>query len=125
MIQDNVIREPSPFDLNLNKDYDLLNSIDERFLGHNRANVSNYLNEGNLFNCLDSDLNISALSSNIQSLPSKYESFVNFLAIAESKNCIFDILALQEIWQLRDIFISVPSGKDLKVAVLPFLLNLN
>ena len=101
-MQDSFIRESIPnTNLNFNKDYDF-SYFNDRFLDHNSAISSKYVNEDCLFNSLNSDINVTALSSNIQSLPSKYDSLLNFLAVAESKNCCFDIVALQEIWQLRD-----------------------
>lgn len=103
-MQDNTTSQMSElFILNNNKKLDLLFNSDERFSAH-RSDVfsSQYYDESELFNQIDSANNITALSSNIQSLPSKFDALLSFLSAAASKKCSFDIIALQEIWQLKD-----------------------
>ena len=66
------------------------------------SSYTDYHHEASLFKNLQSQENVTALSSNIQSLPSKFQDLVNFVDVSNEHGCRFDIIALQEIWQLRD-----------------------
>ena len=67
-----------------------------------------YCDQFNNFN------NLSLLSLNIQSLPSKYNKFFDLIVLLSKFNCSPDIICLQEIWQVPDhLAFSLPGYQPL------------
>ena len=58
--------------------------------------------------------NLSLLSLNIQSLPSKFTEFFDLITLMTKSNCNPDILCLQEIWKISDpLPFSIPGYQPL------------
>jgi hypothetical protein len=51
---------------------------------------------------LKSNRRLSIFSFNIQSLPAKFNKFKELIDIFTDKNCLPDVILLQEIWQIND-----------------------
>ena len=52
---------------------------------------------------MKSNKGVKFLSWNIRSLASNFLQFKDFLCSFQSENCFFDVIALTEVWSLRDI----------------------
>ena len=61
-----------------------------------------YYNEYEIIDICKENENLAILSLNIQSLSSKFDSLSDFLNILDSKDVHFDIICMQEIWQIQN-----------------------
>lgn len=61
-----------------------------------------YYDENTLISTLKQSISSSLLSLNIQSLPSKFSEFSEFINSLQTHNVFFEIIALQEIFQIHD-----------------------
>ena len=60
-----------------------------------------YYCEERFCNLSSSSNKLLALNLNIQSLPAKFEKLLDFIDFFDRKNVKFDIICLQEIWQIK------------------------
>ena len=66
-------------------------------------NIScNYMDETQYVRLEKNNNKFSYMSLNIQSLPSKFNSFNEMISNFNKNNCAPDVIALQEIWQISD-----------------------
>ena len=89
-----------------NSDIDNFNQIlDEEpaSLTYNEFNINcTYFDEQEFVSKYENNKNFSFLSWNIQSLPSKFNEFKDSLDFYRSSGFLFDVIALQEIWNIQD-----------------------
>lgn len=105
--------------MNSHETYDLYkylvsNGLDDLYNLDITSNCQ-YFNENTLYNTL-SNTNVTVMSSNIQSLPAKFESLKTFLQVSQVNNRMFDFVALQKIWRLTDPSLFNPSNYNMIIS---------
>ena len=104
----------SNFFINPNHEY---NHIDDSPYS-NLEMLCNYFDETTFVNKYNTSNKFSYMSLNIQSLPSKFNEFSEFIYNLAHNNCAPNVILLQEIWHISD-----SSHFNLKITTTPCNLN--
>ena len=111
--------------LNSDPTYDLTNclntflsSLDDSFEDINLWSDINidckYYDDSSLIERFSGLNNPLVLNANIQSLSSKHDKLSEMIKILENENVIFDVIALQETWEIKDVkSLSLPGYHEL------------